>query len=104
MVYLRLAIDTPLRRPFDYLPPAGGAPAGGWRPEERFTREEALRSWTWAGAYAAFEEDWKGTLEVGKVADFLVLSGDIMTLPLADLPRVKVRATYVAGKPVYSDQ
>jgi predicted amidohydrolase YtcJ len=81
-----------------------GNPAGGWRPEERFTREEALRSWTWAGAYAAFEEDWKGTLEVGKVADFLVLSGDIMTLPLAELPRVKVRATYVAGKPVYSDQ
>lgn len=81
-----------------------GNPAGGWRPEERFTREEALRSWTWAGAYAAFEEDWKGTLEVGKVADFLVLSGDIMTLPVAELPRVKVRATYVAGKPVYSDQ
>ncbi len=81
-----------------------GNPKGGWRPEERFTREEALRSWTWAGAYAAFEEDWKGTLEVGKVADFLVLSGDIMTLPLAELPRVKVRATYVAGKPVYSDQ
>jgi len=41
---------------------------------------------------------------VGKVADFLVLSGDIMTLPLDELPRVKVRATYVAGKPVYSDQ
>jgi len=81
-----------------------GNPKGGWRPEERFTREEALRSWTWAGAYAAFEEDWKGTLEVGKVADFLVLSGDIMTLPLDELPRVKVRATYVAGKPVYSDQ
>ncbi|MBM3766996.1 MAG: amidohydrolase [Acidobacteria bacterium] len=81
-----------------------GNPKGGWRPEERFTREEALRSWTWAGAYAAFEEDWKGTLEVGKVADFLVLSGDIMTLPVDELPRVKVRATYVAGKPVYSDQ
>ena len=81
-----------------------GEPKEGWRPEERFTREEALRSWTWAGAYAAFEEDWKGSLAVGKVADFLVLSGDIMTLPLAELPKVKVRATYVAGETVYSDR
>lgn len=81
-----------------------GEPKEGWRPEERFTREEALRSWTWAGAYAAFEEDWKGSLAVGKIADFLVLSGDIMTLPLAELPKVKVRATYVAGETVYSDR
>jgi hypothetical protein len=81
-----------------------GEPKGGWRPEERFTREEALRSWTWAGAYAAFEEDWKGSLAVGKAADFLVLSGDIMTLPLGELPKLKVRATYVAGETVYSDR
>ena len=81
-----------------------GQPAGGWRPEERFTREEALRSWTWAGAYAAFEEDWKGTLETSKVADFLVLSADIMTLPLAELPKVKVRMTFIAGQTVFSDQ
>jgi predicted amidohydrolase YtcJ len=80
------------------------SPLGGWRPEERFTREEALRSWTWAGAYAAFEEDWKGTLAVGKIADFLVLTGDIMTLPLDQLPKVAVRSTYVAGRPVFSDR
>jgi len=83
---------------------AQGQPAGGWRPEERFTRDEALRSWTWAGAYAAFEDDWKGTLAAGKVADFLVLSGDIMTLPLAELPKVKVRMTFVAGQTVFSDR
>lgn len=81
-----------------------GSPAAGWRPEERLTREEALRSWTWAGAYAAFEEDWKGTLEVGKIADFLVLSGDIMQLPFSELPKVRVRTTYLAGKAVYSDR
>jgi len=83
---------------------ANGHPKGGWRPEERFSREEALRSWTWAGAYAAFEEDWKGTLEVGKVADFVVLSGDIMTLPFDELPKVRVVATYVAGQAVYNNQ
>jgi len=83
---------------------AAGMPAGGWRPEERFTRDEALRSWTWAGAYAAFEEGWKGTLEPNKVADFLVLSGDVMKLPLAELPKVKVRMTFLAGQTVYSDQ
>ncbi|MBI2686681.1 MAG: amidohydrolase [Acidobacteria bacterium] len=83
---------------------AQGQPAGGWRPEERFTREEALRSWTWAGAYAAFEEDWKGSLAVGKVADFLVLSGDIMTLPFSQLPKVGVRMTFVAGQTVYGDR
>jgi predicted amidohydrolase YtcJ len=81
-----------------------GSPKGGWRPEERFTRAEALRSWTWAGAYAAFEEDWKGTLAPGKIADFLVLSADIMTIPENELPNVKIRATYLAGKAVYSDQ
>lgn len=83
---------------------AQGMPAGGWRPEERFTRDEALRSWTWAGAYAAFEEDWKGTLATNKVADFLVLSGDIMALPLGELPNVKVRMTFVAGQTVSSDR
>lgn len=83
---------------------AQGQPAGGWRPEERFTRDEALRSWTWAGAYAAFEEDWKGSLAVNKVADFLVLTGDIMQLPLGDLPKVKPRMTFVAGQTVYSDR
>ncbi|MBL8240231.1 MAG: amidohydrolase [Bryobacterales bacterium] len=83
---------------------AQGMPNGGWRPEERFTREEALRSWTWAGAYAAFEEGWKGTLEVNKVADFLVLSGDLMTLPFTELPKLQVRMTFLAGETVHSDQ
>ncbi len=83
---------------------AQGMPAGGWRPEERFSRAEALRSWTWAGAYAAYEEDWKGTLEPGKIADFLVLSGDIMTIPMQELPKVKVKMTFVAGETVMSDR
>jgi predicted amidohydrolase YtcJ len=79
-----------------------GRPAGGWFPKQRMSREEALRSWTIEGAYAAFEEDRKGSLEVGKVADFVMLSGDIMTIPAPEIPRVRVTMTVTGGKIVYS--
>ena len=52
-----------------------------FQPEQRMTREQALKSYTIDNAYAAFEEDIKGTLEVGKLADIMVLSKDIMTIP-----------------------
>jgi predicted amidohydrolase YtcJ len=78
-----------------------GTPAGGWFPEQRMSREEALRSWTIEGAYAAFEEDRKGSLEAGKMADFLMLSGDIMTMPEAEIPRTHVTMTVVGGKIVF---
>jgi predicted amidohydrolase YtcJ len=78
-----------------------GKPAGGWFPEQRMSREEALRSWTIEGAYAAFEEDRKGSLEPGKMADFVMLSGDIMTMPEAEIPRTSVTTTVVGGKIVY---
>jgi predicted amidohydrolase YtcJ len=78
-----------------------GTPSGGWFPEQRMSREEALRSWTIEGAYAAFEEDRKGSLEPGKMADFLMLSGDIMTMPEAEIPRTIVTTTVVGGKIVY---
>jgi predicted amidohydrolase YtcJ len=78
-----------------------GTPAGGWFPEQRMSREDALRSWTTEGAYAAFEEDRKGSIEPGKMADFVVLTGDIMTMPEAEIPRVRVTTTVVGGKIVY---
>ena len=78
-----------------------GKPAGGWFPEQRMSREEALRSWTIEGAYAAFEEDRKGSLEAGKMADFVMLSGDIMTMPAAEISRTRVTLTVAGGKIVY---
>ena len=78
-----------------------GHPPGGWRPQERLTREEALRGFTLDAAYAGFAEDEVGSLEVGKRADFVVLGADPLAddVPLATLP---VRATYVDGEAVYT--
>ena len=78
-----------------------GHPTGGWRPQERLTREEALRGFTLDAAYAGFAEDEVGSLEVGKRADFVVLGADPLAddVPLATLP---VRATYVDGEAVYT--
>ena len=78
-----------------------GSPAGGWFPDQRMSRQEALRTWTIEGAYAAFEEQRKGSLEVGKLADFVLLSGDIMTEPPADILKTKVTMTVTGGKIVW---
>jgi len=79
-----------------------GQPAGGWFPDQRMSREAALRSWTIEGAYAAFEEKRKGSLETGKLADFIMLSGDVMTMPAIDIWKTQVTMTVVGGKIVYS--
>jgi predicted amidohydrolase YtcJ len=66
-------------------------------PEQVMTREETLRSYTINNAYAAFEEDIKGTLTPGKLADIVVLSRDILTIPEADIPATEVDLTFVGG-------
>ncbi|HWF08714.1 MAG TPA: amidohydrolase [Bryobacteraceae bacterium] len=78
-----------------------GTPAGGWFSGQRMSREEALRSWTIEGAYAAFEEDRKGSLAPGKEADFAILSDDIMTIPAGRIPQARVMTTVAGGKIVY---
>ena len=78
-----------------------GKPAGGWFPDQRMTRGEALRSWTVEGAWAAFEETKKGSLEIGKMADFIMLSDDVMTMPAADIWKTKVTLTVVGGRIVH---
>jgi predicted amidohydrolase YtcJ len=70
-------------------------------PEQRMTREEALRAYTLSNAYAAFEEEIKGSLTVGKLADITVLSRDIMTVPEDSIPGTKVLYTIVGGKVAY---
>ncbi|HET9985026.1 MAG TPA: amidohydrolase family protein, partial [Longimicrobiales bacterium] len=70
-------------------------------PEQRMTREEALRSYTLSNAYAAFEENVKGSLTPGKLADITVLSKDILTVPDDELPSTRVEYTIVGGEVRY---
>lgn len=70
-------------------------------PEERVTIAEALRLYTWNGAYAGFEEKSKGSLEPGKLADFIVVGRDVMAVPTDELKDVQVRETYVGGALVF---
>jgi hypothetical protein len=70
-------------------------------PDQRMTREQALRSYTLDAAYAAFEETSKGSLEAGKLADVTVLSRDLMAVPEAEIPGTEVVYTILGGKVVY---
>jgi predicted amidohydrolase YtcJ len=69
--------------------------------DQKMTREEALRAYTWNGAYAGFEEGLKGSLTPGKLADITVLSRDILTCPEDDIPGTEVLYTVIGGKIVY---
>ena len=76
-------------------------PAGGWMAEQKMTREEALKSMTIWPAYAGFQEATMGSLSPGKLADFVILDRDIMTVAERDILGTAVVATYIGGKPVY---
>ncbi|MGH7592751.1 MAG: amidohydrolase [Gemmatimonadales bacterium] len=76
-------------------------PDNVWHPEEKVTRAQALKMFTWFPAYAAFEEDRHGSLVVGKAADFTVLDQDIMTIPEARIPATRNVMTIVGGEVVY---
>ncbi len=79
-----------------------GYPDSGWHPEQRMSREEALKGATLWAAYAAFEEQEKGSIEEGKLADLVILSGDIMRIQPPEILSCNVEATIVGGEIVYS--
>jgi predicted amidohydrolase YtcJ len=78
-----------------------GEPEGGYEPDEKMTRAQALRSYTLDPAYAEFAEKVKGTIEAGKYADFTVFSKDLMTVPEDQILTTEVEMTIVAGKLLY---
>jgi predicted amidohydrolase YtcJ len=74
---------------------------GGWIPEQKISVEETVRAFTWGSAYAEFQENWKGTLEPGKLADFVILSEDIFSIDPTKIRDVTVLKTVVGGKLVF---
>lgn len=78
-----------------------GYPAGGFQMENALTRKEALQSITIWAAKSAFEENEKGSIEVGKFADFVILDHDLMTVPEAEMASTQVKMTFVGGEKVY---
>jgi predicted amidohydrolase YtcJ len=76
-------------------------PAGGWYPEQKMTREEALQSMTIWPAYAGFQEKILGSLTPGKYADFVVLDRDIMRVPDTEILAARVISTWIGGRAVY---
>ena len=80
---------------------ADGEPAGGWRPEEAVTREQAWRAFTQGGAYAGFAEDKFGRLAPGQRADFIIVDRDPLLASPADLRATKVEETWVGGEKVW---
>ncbi|MFQ5750240.1 MAG: amidohydrolase, partial [Planctomycetota bacterium] len=79
-------------------------PAGGWHPEQRMTRAEALAHLTIWPAYASFSEARLGSLRSGKLADLVVLSADLETIPVEELESVRVELTLFDGRLVYEDR
>ncbi len=77
-------------------------PPGGWIPEQAMTREEALRAATIESAYAMFAEDDLGSIEVGKLADFVVIPVDYMTVPADEIWKIKPDQTVIGGEVVYT--
>jgi hypothetical protein len=75
-----------------------GNPEGGWLPDQALTPYEALHAYTVEGAYASFEEDIKGSIEPGMLADMVVLSRDILAIDPHEIKDVDVVSTIFGGR------
>ncbi len=80
-----------------------GMPETGYEPEQKMTRAQALKSYTLDAAYGAFEEDIKGSISVGKLADFTIYNQDLMTVDERDILNTEVVMTIFGGEVVYED-
>ena len=78
-----------------------GFPNDGFQMKNALSREETLKGMTIWAAYANFEEKEKGSLEVNKYADFVILDKDIMTVPIKEVPNIKINGTYINGEKVF---
>lgn len=94
--------DFPVEEPDPMAGFHASVTRGGWTADQALSRDQALASWTKDGAYAAFEEYSKGTLEANKLADFVVLSKDIMQVPPAEVLQTRVTMTVVGGRIVHT--
>jgi predicted amidohydrolase YtcJ len=106
---LAFGSDTPVETPQPFVgiaaaitrQDASGQPEGGWHPDQRVTREEALAAYTAGAAWAGFAEGRFGELAVGERADFLVLDIDPLEADPRDLRRLQVLETWIGGEKVY---
>ncbi|HEX2251677.1 MAG TPA: amidohydrolase [Thermoanaerobaculia bacterium] len=106
---LALGSDFPVERPDPLLglhaavtrQDLQGDPPGGWLPDQRLGRQEALRGFTLDAAWSLFLDHLVGSLEVGKRADLVVFDRDPMTVPEAEIPRVQVDLTVIDGRVVH---
>jgi predicted amidohydrolase YtcJ len=107
---LAFGSDTPVESPDPFAglavalsrEDANGQPPGGWRPEERVSRQEALAGFTTGAAYASFADTRVGRLAPGYWADFVLLDRDPMAATPAEIRKTQVIETWVAGRKVYS--
>jgi predicted amidohydrolase YtcJ len=79
-----------------------GKNPNGWYPEQKISVKEAIEAYTINNAYAVFEENEKGSISVGKLADFVVLSDDLLTVDPVSIENIRVDMTVLGGKVVYS--
>jgi predicted amidohydrolase YtcJ len=80
-----------------------GTPAGGWLPEQRLTLEEAIYGYTMGGAIVAKREKTEGSIEVGKLADVIMISQDLFKIAPNQIGKTRVLMTMVGGETVYQD-
>lgn len=107
---LAFGSDTPVENPDPFAgiaaaftrEDASGQPLGGWQPQERVTREQALAGFTTSAAFAAFAEDRLGSLAPGMRADFILIDTDPLMATPAEIRAIKVQETWVGGRPVYT--